>query len=457
MGMGRRKQQRQEVFWIPADALPGTPRHVFYEKLNRLLDEADFDRFVEALCEPYYAGEQEPGRRSIPPGVYFRMLLIGYFEGIDSQRGIAWRCGDSRSLGSFLGYGADEATPDHSSLARIRDRLPRSVHEQVFARVLAIAEKHGLLSGKTVAVDSTTLEANAAMKSIVRRDTREDWREYVARLAAEEGVEVEDEKDLRRFDKKRKGKKVSNAAWKSSTDEDARIVKMKDGRTRLGYKAEHAIDLASELIVEATVHHGTEGDAETLVEGVIKGQANLIRAGSETNIEEVVADAGYHKNATLAECEAWGVRTYLPESDRGKRRWSDKPSEWEAAFRANRRRVRGPRGKRLGRLRSERVERSFAHVCETGGARRSWLRGLEKINKRYLIQTAAHNLAILMRALFGVGKPRCLQGTGSLSAALRCLPQLASECLQRLPTPLPIPKHDPSHLNPLRGTLRLAA
>ncbi len=181
MGMGRRRQQRQEAFWIPADALPETPRHVFYEKLNRLLAEADFDRFVEELCEPYYSVAQESGRRSIPPGVYFRMLLIGYFEGIDSQRGIAWRCADSRSLGSFLGYRAAEATPDHSSLTRIRDRLPLSVHEQVFTRVLVIAEGRGLLSGKTVAVDSTTLEANAAMKSIVRRDTREDWREFVWR------------------------------------------------------------------------------------------------------------------------------------------------------------------------------------------------------------------------------------------------------------------------------------
>lgn len=454
MGMGRRRQQRQEAFWIPADALPETPRHVFYEKLNRLLAEADFDRFVEELCEPYYSAAQESGRRSIPPGVYFRMLLIGYFEGIDSQRGIAWRCADSRSLGSFLGYRAAEATPDHSSLTRIRDRLPLSVHEQ---GVLVIAEGRGLLSGKTVAVDSTTLEANAAMKSIVRRDTREDWREFVGRLAAEAGVEIEDEKGLRRFDKKRKDKKVSNAEWKSSTDEDARIIKMKDGRTRLGYKAEHAIDLESELIVEATVHHGTQSDAETLVGSVMKGQINLIRSGSEASIEEVVADAGYHKNATLAECAGWEVRTYFPESERGRRRWSDKPPEWEAAFRSNRRRVRGKRGKRLGRLRSERVERSFAHVCNTGAARRSWLRGLEKINKRYLIQTAAHNLGIVMRALFGVGKPRCLQGGGPLAAALRCLTQLALKWLRHLPTALPILQRAPSHFNPLHNTARLAA
>ena len=430
MGMGRRKRARQEEFWIAADALPETPRHVFYEKLNRLLAEADFDTFVEGLCEAYYADEDEPGRPSIPPGVYFRMLLIGYFEGIDSQRGIAWRCADSRSLAAFLGYRLNEATPEHSSLTRIRNRLPLAVHEQVFARVLSIAETHKLLSGKTLAVDSTTLEANAAMKSIVRRDTGEDWKEFVRGLAAEQGVEIEDEKDLRRFDKKRKDKKVSNEEWQSSTDEDARIMKMKDGRTRLGYKAEHVIDLASELIVQATVHHGTEGDAETLVPSVVKGQANLIRAGSETSVEEVVADAGYHKNETLAECAAWEVRTYIPEPERGARRWDDKPSEWEKAFRSNRRRVRGERGKRLGRMRSERVERSFAHVCNTGGARRSWLRGLEKINKRYLMQAAAHNLAIVLRALFGIGKPRCLQGAGALAAALLCLLQIAAESLR---------------------------
>ena len=244
MAMGRRARERQGEFWIATQLLPGTPRHVFYEKLNGILAEGGFDRFVEGLCEPYYA--EGFGRASVPPGVYFRMLLIGYFEGIDSQRGIAWRCADSRSLAAFLGCSPKEATPEHSSLTRIRNRLPLEIHERVFAFVLALAERRKLLKGKTVAVDSTTLEANAAMKSIVRKDTGEDYRDYLVRLMREEGLiadrdEPSDE-ELRRFDKRRQ-KKVSNAEWESPVDPDARIAKMKDGRTHLAYKAEHVVDL----------------------------------------------------------------------------------------------------------------------------------------------------------------------------------------------------------------------
>lgn len=407
MGMGRRRREQQEEMWIATEDLPKVPRHVFYEKLNELLAEAGFDDFVEGLCQKYYA--EGVGRDSIPPGVYFRMLMVGYFEGIGSQRGIAWRCEDSRSLGAFLGYTPQESTPDHSSLTYIRNRLPVAVHDQVFGFVLSMAAVRKLVSGKTVAVDATTLEANAAMKSIVRRDTGEDWKEYLRRLAEEEGVQIDNDEDLRRFDKGRKKKKVRNAEWKSETDADARIVKMKDGRTRLGYKAEHVVDVDSEFVLSAQVHHGDEADAETLVPSVLDAQINLVRSGEETEVEEAVADKAYHKNETLAECEKWGVRTYIPEPDRGRRRWTDKPREQEKAFRANRRRVRGQRSKRLQRKRSELVERSFAHVCETGGARRCWLRGLKKINKRYLIQAAAHNLGLLMRKLFGIGKPRCLQ------------------------------------------------
>ncbi len=407
MSLGHQKQERQQELWIRYDEMAETPRHVFYEKLNELLAEGDFDRWIEELCEPHYA---EDGRPSIPPGVYFRMMFVGYFEGIDSQRGIAWRCADSFSLKAFLGYQPHEETPDHSSLTRIRKRLPPPVHYEVFAFVLSLAEKHRLLKGRTVAVDATTLEANAAMKSIVRRDTGEDWKEYVRRLADEAGVEVETDEDLRRFDRKRKDKKVSNEEWRSPTDADSRIAKMKDGRTRLAYKAEHVVDLDSEFVLEAAVHHADHSDSETLIESVVGGQMNLVRAGSEQEIEEAVADKGYHKASTLAECEWWNVRTYIPEQERGRRRWTEKPPEQERAFRANRRRVRGKRNKRLQRKRSEYVERSFAHVCETGGARRMWLRGLEKVNKWYKIRAAAHNLGLLLRKLFGIGKPRCLQG-----------------------------------------------
>ncbi len=411
MSMGRRRAEQQRDLWVPTTELPQSPGHVFYEKLNCLLAEADFDRHVEDLCQPYYAGGV--GRESIPPGTYFRMLFVGYFEGIDSQRGIAWRCSDSLSLRAFLGIPLPEATPDHSSLTKIRQRLPLEVHERVFVHVLTLAQQKHLLRGKTVAVDATTLEANAAMKTITRKDNGEDWKEYLKRLMAEDGIDNPTDEQLRQFDKHRP-KKVSNREWESPVDPDSRITKMKDGRTHLAYKAEHTVDLDSEFVLAATVTTADQADSATLVDSVLRAQTHVVRAGSEQEIEEAVADKGYHKAETLAECQHWNVRTYIPEPKRKKRKWMDKPASWQRAFRGNRRRVRGARSKRLQKQRSEYVERSFAHVCETGGGRRTWLRGRENVTKRYLVQVAAHNLGLLMRKLFGVGKPRTLQGAGGL-------------------------------------------
>ena len=409
MSLGRRRTSCQGELFVTSADLPQSPGHPFYDKLNALLAEADFDRFVEGLCEPYYAAGV--GRPSLPPGVYFRMLFVGYFEGLDSQRGIAWRCSDSASLRAFLGVPPLERSPDHSTLSKVRDRLPQVIHERVFAHVLAIADARKLLRGKTVGVDATTLEANAAMRAIVRKDTGEDYKTYLTRLATEAGIADPTAEDLRRFDKTRE-KKTSNAEWESPTDPDSRIAKMKDGRTHLAYKAEHAVDLDSGLVVAAAVHPADTGDAATLVETLLRTQVNLVRAGSEAEVEEVAADKGYHKAETLAECAAWEVRTYIPEPKRKTRTWTDKPDAWRRATAANRRRVRGDRGKRLQRRRGELVERSFAHVCETGGGRRTWLRGREKVTKRYLIQVAAFNLGVVMRAVCGVGKPRTLQGAG---------------------------------------------
>ena len=409
MAVGKREATEQTM-WVATSSLPKSPGHPFYQKLNALLRESSFDRFCEEQCAPYYA--ERMGRPSIPPGVYFRMLLVGYFEGIGSQRGIAWRCSDSLALRAFLGLKATEATPDHSSLTVIRQRLPVPVHEAVFAKALEIAQQRQLLKGGTVAVDATTLEANAAMKTIVRRDTGEDWKEYLARLAKEAGIENPTDEDLRRFDRKRQDKKVSNEEWRSPTDADSRITKMKDGRTHLAYKAEHAVDLETELVVAARICPADQGDAETLLGTLTVAQENLRDAGSAQNINEAVADKGYHKAETLADCGEAQTRTYIPEP-RGnrRRRWTDKPAAQREAVYGNRRRCRGKRGKRLQRWRSERVERSFAHVCETGGGRRTWIRGLWEVTKRYLIQVAAHNLGLIMRKLFGMGTPRSLQGS----------------------------------------------
>jgi hypothetical protein len=341
------------------------------------------------------------------------MLLVGYFEGLDSQRGIAWRCADSLSLRAFLGVPLDQATPDHSTMSVTRRRLGAEVFDEVFQFVLAIAAKQRLLSGQTVGVDSTTLEANAAMKSIVRRDSGEDWRQYVTRLMREDGTLESDETpsddELRRYDKKRK-KTVSNDDWVSKTDPDARITKLKDGRTHLAYKAEHVVDLESELLLSGEILPGDHADSQTMVDSVLAAQLNLAAAGSEVEIAEVAADKGYHANATLELATDLGLRTYIPEPQlKDERVWTDKPAEQRRAVVNNRRRMARAKGKRLGRLRSERVERSFAHVCDTGGARRTWIRGLEEVTKRYRLATAAHNLGRIMRLLFGIGKPRVLQ------------------------------------------------
>jgi len=304
MGMRRRRREQQEELFVTADRLPRSEGHAFFVKLNKLLGEACFDAFVESLCEEHY-DESGNGRPSVPP--------------------------------------------DHSSLTRIRDRLPVEVHAAVFQFVLRLADEKGLLKGKTVAVDSTTLEANAAMKSIVRRDSGEDWKEYITRLMREEGVVEEDpespetgpsDEEVRRFDKNRKNKKVSNDEWVSTTDPDARIAKMKDGRTHLAYKAEHVVDLDTELILAAEVY---EAD-HSVIEAVI-------------NAEQAGAGRG-----------------------------------------------------------SEKVERSFAHVCETGGSRRAWLHGIEKVRKRLLCSAMTRNLGLVMRRLFGMGTPRGLQGEGPFAA-----------------------------------------
>jgi transposase len=407
MALGRRTSKSLD-FVLSAKDLPPPPAHPFYQKLNRLLEQAGFEPFVEGLCQPSYANGV--GRPGIPPGVYFRMLFVGYFEGIASQRGIAWRCSDSRSLQAFLGYLPNEATPDHSSLTKVRQRLPEVVHEEVFAFVLQMAESQGLLGGKTVGVDATYLEANAALKIIRRRDSGDDWKEYLRKLAKEAGLDNPSDEELRRFDRQRKGKKVSNQDWESPSDPDSRIAKMKDGTTHLAYKAEHVVDLESNLVLAAEVYPADQADSATLRDSVLSAQANLARAESAAEIKEAVADKGYHKAEALAECAALGVRTYIPEAERPQQRvWTDKPEGQERAYRNNRRRVRGARGKRLQKKRSESVERTFAHVCATGGGRRSWLRGLVQVSKRYLAQVAGHNLGVIMRRAFGIGTPRGLQ------------------------------------------------
>jgi len=298
MALGQRVSQRQGEFFVAANRIAQGPGHPFYSKLNEVLAAAGFDAFVQEQCAPFY---KEGGRPGIPPGVYFRMLFVGYFEGIDSQRGIAWRCADSLALRTFLGYSVTEKTPVHVSMTIIRKRLSAEVFTEVFRFVLGVLQEHRLLRGKTIGIDATTLEANAAMKTIVRKDTGDDWNEYLRKLAAAEGIENPTDEDLRRLDRKRKGKKVSNKDWESPTDPDSRIAKMKDGRTHLAYKAEHAVDLETEAIVAAEIQPADQGDPRTGPQTLRAADENVAASGSEMPVAELVADKGYHDNELLAE------------------------------------------------------------------------------------------------------------------------------------------------------------
>lgn len=405
MALGKRRGERQGSLWVPAERVR-SPGHPFYDALNRLLASVEFDSKLEELCEPYY---REGGRPGIPPGVYYRMLFVGYFEGLPSQRAIEWRCSDSLSLRHYLGLSPTERVPDHSSLTRIRKRLPIEIDEAVHRMVLGVAAMKDLLEGKTLGVDATLIQACAAMRRIVRREDGKGWKQYVEGLAEEEGVEIEDDEDLRRYDKKRGGKRVSNKEWESPTDEDARITKMKDGRTRLGFKIQHAVDMDSGIVVDAAAHTADTADSAAIEESVLSAQVHLEEAGTDCEVAEVVADKGYHKAEVLADLAAHGVRTYVPERrDVRRRRWTNKPAGWKDAVYANRRRVKGARGKALQRRRGEMVERSFAHACGSGAMRRSTLLGLLNVHRRALVQAVAMNLGTILRSMLGAGTPKGL-------------------------------------------------
>jgi len=411
MAMGtRRKRRRQHGLWISAAELPTTAAHPFYRRVNAMLDERAFDAFVEGACRSFYADTM--GRPSLTPGMYFRLLLVGYFEGIDSERGIAWRAADSLAIRQFLHLALDEAAPDHSTISRTRRLIDVETHRAVFTWIQQRLTEAGLLKGKTVAIDATTLEANAAMRSIVRRDTGEDYQAFLTRLAKESGIETPTREDLARLDRKRK-KKTSNKEWTNPHDPDAKVTKMKDGRTHLAHKAEHAVDVETGAIVAVTMQGADQGDTTTIVETAVAAAEQVEEAQADVEepqaLEEIVADKGYHSNQTMVDLDAVEIRSYIAEPDRGRRDWADAPDAQGPVY-GNRRRVRGRRGRRLMRRRGETIERSFAHLYDTGGMRRTHLRGHTNILKRLLIHAAGFNLGLVMRQLTGIGTPRGLQG-----------------------------------------------
>ena len=343
-------------------------------------------------------------------------MLVGYFEGIDSERGIAWRATDSLAVRSFLHLPLHEAPPDHSTIARTRRLIDLETHRAVFTWVQVRLVEAGLLRGRTVAVDATTLEANAAMRSIVRRDTGESYQEFLTGLAKASGIDTPTREDLARLDRKRK-KKTSNKDWTSPADPDAKVAKMKDGRTHLAHKAEHAVDLDTGAIVAVTLQGADQGDTTTIVDTATAAADHIEDAQAAVHepqaLEEIIADKGYHSNETMVDLVAVGIRSYIAEPDRGRRDWSKAPEAQAPVYR-NRRRIRGPRGRRLMRRRGELIERSFAHVYDTGGMRRTHLRGHTNILKRLLIHAGGFNLGLVMRHLLGVGTPRGLQGRAAM-------------------------------------------
>jgi transposase len=412
MAMGRRRDRaRTPELWIPTNELPQTGGHPFYQRLNQVLDEHEFDEFVEGQCASFYAAKA--GRPSLLPGTYFRLLLIGYFEGLDSERGIAWRTADSLALRGFLGFGLAERPPEHSTISRTRRLIDVETHRAVFTWILQVLATADLVKGKTIGVDATTLEANAALRSIVRRDSGETYHDFLTRLAQASGIETPTRADLARLDRKRP-KKGRNSEWRHPHDPDARITKMKDGRTHLAHKAEHGVDLETGAVVAVTLQGADQGDTTTIAETLTTAAEELeavaaVTDGQTAVIEEAVADKGYHSNRTLVDGAALGVRTYIAEPDRGRRNWTNNAAARDAVY-ANRRRIRGSRGRALQRRRSELLERPNAHLYETGGLRRTHLRGHANILKRLLVHVGGFNLGLLMRTILGVGTPRGLQG-----------------------------------------------
>jgi transposase len=424
MAMGTRKhRERQEPLWVTHTELAKGPGHPFYQRLNEFLDAEKFDAFAERECAPFYA--EKNGRPSLAPGTYFRLMMIGYFEGLDSERGIAWRAADSLGLRQFLQIGLDEATPDHSTISRTRRLIDVETHQKVFQWVLEALADRGLLKGKTVGVDGTTLEANAAMRSIVRRDNGESYEEFLKGLAQQSGIATPTREDLARVDRKRK-KKGNNKEWVSPSDEDARITRMKDGSTHLAHKAEHAVDMESGAVIAVTVQAADQGDTTTMkntladagetVDRLVEREAQK-RPEEKPNVnvngvEEVVADKGYHSGPAVMALGQVPVRSYIPEPKRGRRKWDGKEAEQKAVY-GNRRRVQGCYGKRLLKKRGELIERSFAHCYETGGMRRVYLRGQENILKRVLIHVGTFNLSLIFRKTLGAGTPRELSNQQS--------------------------------------------
>ena len=401
----KKNKQKQTSFWIATEELQVKPQITFFSKLDSLLEDIDFGKKIRKLCKPYYS-DKTNCRPPIDPEVYFKMMTIGFFENIQSQRGIAARCADSLSIRDFLGYSINEATPDHSTLSETRYRLPVSVYSQIFSIILKALKDNGLVKGENLAFDSSIIEANASLLCLQNRMTEESYAEYIKQLAQEAGVNPEDKAAVARFDRKRKGRKTSNKEWYNPFDTDAKIGQTKDGATDMIYKPEHVVDLDTSAIIDADVLLGDTGDTNNLSERVVNAQIRLNDISENPVVEKpaetITADKGYYSVQEITEIQCLGFETVIPDKE-FKRNMSKLSDEQALSVELAHSSIASKEGKALLKKRGSHVERSFAHVLDSGGERRTTLRGLENNRKRYLIATACYNLSLLMRTIFGVG------------------------------------------------------
>lgn len=402
-----KKKAAQSEFWIATDQVVTSAKSGFYAKLEETLESFGFATQVRAVCAPAY-DKSGVGRPGIDPVVYLKMLMVGFFEDLPSERAIAARCADSIAIRQFLNYELTEATPDHSSLSIIRQRLDGPVYEQVFTLILAALQKHGLLRGKNVGIDASVMEANASLRGLVNRNTGEAYWEYVKRLAAQSGVDPQDSAAVRNFDRKRP-KKMSNQEWENPDDPDAKIGPKKDGATDMIYKPQTVVDLDTGAIVGTEVLPGDQADHHAAATSILEAQQNINAARGEDlhqlTVQTATADKGYYALDQLQALQQERIKTVMcdPISNR---RWDKLEPAEQRAVRAAERSTNSQYGKELLRQRGRHIERGFAHILDCGGMRRATLRGLQNLRKRFKLAAACYNLSQLMRQLFGVGTPK---------------------------------------------------
>jgi transposase len=401
--------EKQGELWIESARVSKPKSQGFYSKLNEHLAEMDFARQVWALCAPAYCEESRGGRPGIDPVVYLKMLMVGFFENLRSERAIAARCEDSLSVRAFLGYGLEESTPDHSSLSVIRQRLGPEIYQGVFEAVLAALKAHGLFRGRHLGIDSSVIEANASLRTLVHRNTEQAYWEYVKELGAQEGVDPEDQGAVRHFDKKRPGRRTSNEEWKNPHDPQAKVGRTKDGACDMIYKPEHVTDLESGAVVQAEVLEGDHADTKALSErvGCAVEVVNRIVANEEDGIvRSLTADKGYFAIEEIAQIQEFDIRTVIGDTNAARRRKEGLAVPLRKALHRAACAVKSQSGRALLRKRGMHLERSFEHVLDEGGLRRATLQGTENLTKRYKIAAACFNLSLLMRTLLGVGTPK---------------------------------------------------